>query len=78
MSRVSRVVVLGSSTVGKSALVAALLGQAVDIAPGEVPVFWPCGVTPQAVVMHSKPAFCITHSPGHMFITYVKNTALKF
>lgn len=32
MSRVSRVVVLGSSTVGKSALVAALLGQAVDTA----------------------------------------------
>ena len=53
-------------------------GQAVDIAPGEVPVFWPCGVTPQAVVMHSKPAFCITHAPGHMFITDVKNAALKF
>ena len=37
-----------------------------------------CGVTPQAVVMHSKPEFCITHAPGHMFVTDVKNTALKF
>lgn len=52
-------------------------GDAVTIHPGEVPVFWPCGVTPQAVVMASKPAFCITHAPGHMFITDVKNAALK-
>ena len=53
-------------------------GDAVTIRPGETPVFWPCGVTPQAVVMHSKPEFCITHAPGHMFVTDVKNTALKF
>ena len=53
-------------------------GDAVTIRPGETPVFWPCGVTPQAVVMHSKPTSCITHAPGHMFITDVKNTALKF
>ena len=52
-------------------------GDAVTIRPGETPVFWPCGVTPQAVVMHSKPEFCITHAPGHMFITDVKNAALK-
>ena len=36
------------------------------------------GVTPQAVVMASKPDFCITHSPGHMFITDVKNVNLKY
>ena len=53
-------------------------GDAVTIRPGEVPVFWPCGVTPQAAVMASKPAFCITHAPGHMFLTDVKNTALRF
>ena len=53
-------------------------GEAVDIYEGEVPVFWPCGVTPQAVVMHSKPEFCITHAPGHMFLTDIKNTALKY
>lgn len=52
-------------------------GDAVTIRPGEVPVFWPCGVTPQAAVMASRPDFCITHAPGHMFLTDVKNTALR-
>lgn len=44
-------------------------GDAVEIRPGEIPVFWACGVTPQAVVMQSKPEIVITHSPGHMFVT---------
>lgn len=44
-------------------------GDAVTIKEGEVPVFWACGVTPQAVVMNVKPELVITHSPGHMFIT---------
>ena len=43
-------------------------GDPVEIAEGDVPVFWACGVTPQAVVMASKPPFAITHSPGLMFI----------
>jgi uncharacterized protein YcsI (UPF0317 family) len=41
----------------------------VPIRPGEVPVFWACGVTPQAVAIQSRPSFMITHAPGHMFIT---------
>jgi uncharacterized protein YcsI (UPF0317 family) len=45
------------------------LGDAVEIRPGEVPVFWACGVTPQAVAMASKPRLMLTHAPGHMFIT---------
>ncbi|EKC48075.1 protein containing DUF1445, partial [human gut metagenome] len=52
-------------------------GDAVTINPGETPVFWPCGVTPQNVVMHSKPEFCITHAPGHMFVTDVKNSGAE-
>lgn len=52
-------------------------GDKVTIKEGEVPVFWPCGVTPQAVLMESKPDFAITHAPGHMFITDVKNVCLK-
>ncbi len=51
-------------------------GDPVTIYPGEVPVFWPCGVTPQAVLMHAKPAFAITHAPGHMFLTDMKNAKL--
>jgi uncharacterized protein YcsI (UPF0317 family) len=46
-------------------------GDSVTIRPGEVPVFWACGVTPQAVVMASRPPFAISHAPGHMFITDV-------
>ncbi len=42
----------------------------------EVPVFWACGVTPQAVVMASKPELMITHFPGHMFITDLKDEDL--
>ena len=45
------------------------LGDAVEFKENEVPVFWACGVTPQAVAMNSKPPLMITHSPGYMFIT---------
>ncbi|MBN8201259.1 putative hydro-lyase [Bacillus sp. NTK034] len=48
-------------------------GDSVTIKEGEVPVFWACGVTPQAVAMHVKPEIMITHAPGHMFITDLKN-----
>ena len=44
-------------------------GDASVLEPDDVPVFWACGVTPQAAVMASKPEFAITHAPGHMFIT---------
>lgn len=53
-------------------------GDSVTIHEGEVPVFWPCGVTPQNVVMNVKPDIVITHSPGHMLITDVKNVELKY
>ena len=44
-------------------------GDAVTVRDGEVPVFWACGVTPQAVVAESRPPLAITHAPGHMLIT---------
>ena len=51
-------------------------GDPVDILPGELPVFWACGVTPQAVVMAAAPEFCITHAPGYMLITDLLNSDL--
>jgi len=51
-------------------------GDPVTIRKGEIPVFWACGVTPQAVVMRAKPDLCITHAPGHMFISDVLNEEL--
>lgn len=44
-------------------------GQPVDIHEDEIPVFWACGVTPQAVIEQAKLPLVITHAPGHMFIT---------
>ena len=52
------------------------LGDSLEIKPGEVPVFWACGVTPQVVAMNSKPPLMITHSPGHMFITDMRDEDL--
>ncbi|MCP1100971.1 uncharacterized protein YcsI (UPF0317 family) [Aequitasia blattaphilus] len=53
-------------------------GDKVTIKDGEIPVFWPCGVTPQNVVMKVKPEMVITHAPGHMLVTDIKNSALKY
>ena len=52
------------------------IGDPVEIREGDVPVFWACGVTPQAVAMSSKPPLMITHAPGHMFITDLHNEDL--
>lgn len=49
-------------------------GDAPEIRPGELPVFWACGVTPQAVIMAAKPDFAITHAPGHMFIADLRDS----
>ncbi|MDR6998872.1 putative hydro-lyase [Neobacillus niacini] len=48
-------------------------GDSVTIKAGEIPVFWACGVTPQAVAIQSKPTIMITHAPGHMFISDVRD-----
>eukprot|EP01138_Halocafeteria_seosinensis_P006693 gb/GECG01006842.1/.p1 GENE.gb/GECG01006842.1/~~gb/GECG01006842.1/.p1 ORF type:complete len:453 (+),score=54.60 gb/GECG01006842.1/:1-1359(+) len=54
-------------------------GDAVDTHEGEVPVFWACGVTPQNAILNAKKLlpFAITHSPGCMFVTDVKNAQLE-
>lgn len=50
-------------------------GDPVEIRSGEVPVFWGCGVTPQAAVAESRPSLAITHAPGHMLITDARDSA---
>ena len=52
-------------------------GEAVDIPDGWVPVFWACGVTPQSIVMSSKPELAICHSPGKMLITDARDVAYQ-
>jgi uncharacterized protein YcsI (UPF0317 family) len=51
-------------------------GDAVEVAADELPLFWACGVTPQAVIAEAKPDFCITHAPGSMLITDLSNSQL--
>jgi uncharacterized protein YcsI (UPF0317 family) len=51
-------------------------GDFVPIQEDEIPVFWACGVTPQAVIATVKPEFCITHYPGSMLVTDRKNVEL--
>ena len=51
-------------------------GDAVEIRDGEVPVFWACGVTPQAALVQARLPLAITHAPGHMLILDVENEGL--
>jgi len=48
-------------------------GDMSTIYNNEVPVFWACGVTPQAVAMKVRPDVMITYAPGHMFISDKKD-----
>ncbi len=52
-------------------------GDPVSLKPGEIPVFWACGVTPQVALETARPAFAITHSPGCMLVTDLRNSQLS-
>jgi uncharacterized protein YcsI (UPF0317 family) len=52
-------------------------GDAVRVEENEIPVFWACGVTPQAIIAAMKPRFAITHAPGCMLVTDVRNSSLS-
>ncbi|WP_236776249.1 MULTISPECIES: putative hydro-lyase [Agrobacterium tumefaciens complex] len=53
-------------------------GDPVEILDDELPVFWACGVTPQAAIAAARPPFAITHAPGCMLITDRKNSEYSF
>ena len=52
-------------------------GDPTEIEPGEVPVFWACGVTPQAVIAAARIDFAVTHEPGMMLISGLLNAELS-
>jgi uncharacterized protein YcsI (UPF0317 family) len=52
-------------------------GDAVEVLPDELPVFWACGVTPQAAIAQVRPDFCVTHAPGAMLVTDLLNHQLS-
>jgi uncharacterized protein YcsI (UPF0317 family) len=48
-------------------------GDAVTVRPGEIPVFWACGVTPIEAILRAAPPFAVTHEPGHMLVTDLRD-----
>ncbi len=65
------------SAIGVENLLQTDWGDPPDVQSGDVPVFWACGVTPQAVALASKPELMITHAPGRMFITDLRIDELE-
>lgn len=52
------------------------VGDRTEVKADELPLFWACGVTPQSVVREARPPLCITHVPGHMVVTDLRNAEL--
>lgn len=61
------------SSLGISSLKHPDYGEPVELKDGEIPVFWACGVTPQAVALEAKPEIVLTHAPGCMFLTDLRD-----
>jgi uncharacterized protein YcsI (UPF0317 family) len=51
-------------------------GDPTELREDEIPLFWACGITPQSVILEARVPFCITHAPGHMLVTDLKNADL--
>lgn len=51
-------------------------GEPVSIKENEIPVFWACGVTGILAATLPPLPLVITHSPGHMFVTDLKDEDL--
>ena len=51
-------------------------GDPVTVEAGEIPLFWACGVTPQLALAAARPPLAITHSPGCMLVTDLRNAEL--
>src|SRR5262249_11034058 len=50
-------------------------GDRIEVRPDELPVFWACGITPQAAVLAANPPTCLPPAPGHMSVPHVRNSA---
>ena len=51
-------------------------GDACEVHADEIPVFWACGVTPQAALEQARLPLAITHAPGCMLVTDLLNHRL--
>jgi uncharacterized protein YcsI (UPF0317 family) len=64
------------AAIGISDLLRPDYGDPVPVTADEIPLFWACGVTPQAALLHARPPLAITHKPGHMFVTDLLDSQL--
>jgi uncharacterized protein YcsI (UPF0317 family) len=62
--------------IGIRNLAAPDFGDPVTIQPGEIPVFWACGVTSQLAATSAPLSRVITHAPGHMFVSDLRDEDL--
>ena len=51
-------------------------GDPVTVQDDDVPLFWACGVTPQVALESAHLPIAVTHEPGHMLVTDLKNSEL--
>lgn len=51
-------------------------GSPSEVADDEIPVFWACSVTPQAIAVKAKIPSMIAHNPGHMLVTDLRVAAM--
>ena len=63
------------SEIGIEDLGQPLVGDPVTVRPGELPVFWGCGITPQYALLSARPEIAITHKPGCLLISDVRSTS---
>ena len=66
------------AAIGIADLAAPDYGDPVTVRPGEIPVFWACGVTPQEALLRARLPLAITHAPGHMFVSDLEEAGLKW
>ncbi|NXB09843.1 GLUCM protein, partial [Cnemophilus loriae] len=52
-------------------------GDPVHLHPGDIPVFWACGVTGAEAIINCRAPLAFTHSPGCMFVTDLKNDSVR-
>ena len=64
------------SQIGISDLMRPDFGDAVTLRENDIPVFWACGVTPQVALEAARLPIAVTHEPGHMLVTDLRNKDL--
>jgi uncharacterized protein YcsI (UPF0317 family) len=52
-------------------------GEPIEVLPGEVPLYWGCGLTALAALERARVPFFITHAAGSMLTTDMRNSELE-